>query len=526
MASILTYETNQVVINDSLFPANSISFQVGATTVPVKDILGNILYYSPTEPVRGSFTLNFFLTGALPSYLRLENQSETPTKVEFNKIVIPDCYLTNLSFAVRPFEPIPVKADFVFYHGIRSLNTDPTIINSFQTSLVSPNIAYSNQSFNSGLNTLNGMSSYIITEDRSTYTENPTDFVVSDFDYQFSVERVPVLRAGEKYPLRVAMKDINAEFNITATNLDGVLDIKGNSAVFSATLRDNTNLNVSDTLNLTGIIVDQSYEISEDNYGYSKIKMIQSLNRKRNLITIPMEVSDPLIVNSPTTDNRTITIPGTSVVTKKIVDNSTSITPPNTPTIEGATNTPQNPPIDDTEWYYVSVVVNVTMINAQNAGCNSVKLFSITTPSNINFAGMKLELINGTFDKQFSETEKAQTNTGAPINKEFNYNANCTILTLKVNKTFLDDFYNSSYRSTNLNSEFITFKCLPCNNSKVLEKESQEIYSTLGNTQKLGDFFNSNFFNALNDTYKNKNTPYIHDITIVGYYTYGLFINY
>jgi hypothetical protein len=162
MPSFLTYETNQVIINDNLFPANSVNLQLNASTVPVKDILGNILYYSPTEPIKGSFSVNFFLTGALPSYLRLENQTEIPTKFAFNRILIPDCHLTNLSFAVRPFEPIPVKADFVFYHGIVSLNTEPTVINSQSQKLFSKYVNFVNQSFATGLNILNGMSSYIL----------------------------------------------------------------------------------------------------------------------------------------------------------------------------------------------------------------------------------------------------------------------------------------------------------------------------------------------------------------------------
>jgi len=335
MPSFLTYETNQIIINDNLFPANSVNIQLSASTVPVKDILGNVLYYSPTEPIKGSFSVNFFLTGELPSYLRLENQTEIPTKFAFNKILIPDCHLTNLSLSVRPFEPIPVKADFVFYHGIVSLATDPTIINSQSQKLFSKYVNFVNQSFATGLNILNGMSSYILTDDRSTWVENPTDFVVTDFDYQFSVQRVPVLRVGEQFPQRVAMKEIDAEFNITTNNIDGVLDIHGNSAVFQATLRDNTNLNVSTNFNLTGIITDQSYEIAEDNYGFSKIKMVQSLNRKRNLITIPMEVSDPLIVTAPTNNPiiepepivtktpTTIEIPGTNVITNPIEKGST-----------------------------------------------------------------------------------------------------------------------------------------------------------------------------------------------------------
>ena len=135
MAKVLTYDINQVIINNNLFPANSISFQLAANTVPVKDINGNLLYYSPTSPIQGSVSINFFLTGAIPSYLRLENQNEIGNNIAFNQLSIPDCHLTNLSFSVRPFEPIPVKADFIFYHGIRALNTNSfifTIRNGFK----------------------------------------------------------------------------------------------------------------------------------------------------------------------------------------------------------------------------------------------------------------------------------------------------------------------------------------------------------------------------------------------------------
>jgi len=86
MAKFLTYDINQVIINNNLFPANSISFQLAANTVPVRDINGNLLYYSPTSPIQGSVSINFFLTGAIPSYLRLENQNEIANTIAFNTI--------------------------------------------------------------------------------------------------------------------------------------------------------------------------------------------------------------------------------------------------------------------------------------------------------------------------------------------------------------------------------------------------------------------------------------------------------
>lgn len=277
MARFLTFETTALKLNNSVFPCNSVSFALNANTTPVFDINGNLLYYSPTAPIQGKFQTQFYLTGALPNFLKLENQSETPTRISFNQFYIPSAYLTDLSFSVEPFQPVLVSTSYSFYHGLTTLNTD---LNDTHTG------------FANTLKTLNGLSSYIVTTNRDTYSENPKDFIVTNFDYSFSVEREPVLRVKESVPGRVAMKQINAQFGITANNLDGRLKIQGNSAVFSGVLRDNTNLATSTDFVLTGIIVDQNYSMSESNYGISTVKMIQNINRKRNIITIPMEVED------------------------------------------------------------------------------------------------------------------------------------------------------------------------------------------------------------------------------------------
>jgi hypothetical protein len=509
MAKFLTYDINQVIINNNLFPANSISFQLGANTVPVKDIYGNLLYYSPTSPIQGSVSINFFLTGAIPSYLRLENQNEIANTIAFNQLSVPGCHLTNLSFSVRPFEPIPVKADFVFYHGIRALNTNSFVFNSLNATQVTKNISSLDQSFNSGLNILNGMSSYIITDDRSTYIQNPADFVVTDFDYQFSVERVPILRVGEYFPLRVAMKEINAEFNITASNLDGVLDIKGNSAVFSAVLKDNTDANVSDTINVTGIIVNQSYEISEDNFGFSKIKMMQSLNKKRSSITIPMEVNNPNIVNPPTNNNNVIILPPTSVTSTEII-NSTKPDPeePN----KGTGTSDPKPPVDNTIWYYISVVVNCIMVNAENAGCNTMRIGSIFEKFfyKYNQGGMRFEAISTSSDVEFKDRDKySRINGSTDTTKQWNYVKLGSVLTLKVNKEFLDNFLSTDDYIDNVSNVFISYKGIACNAIRLNEEYPMDPIP-----HTYGSFFRGDFFNALDDIYKNKNTPYIHNISI------------
>ena len=495
MANFLTFEENQVLINNNLFPANNISLQLNANTVPVKDIYGNLLYYSPTGPIQGTIGLNFFLTGAIPSYLRLENQDETPVKIAFNRLLIPDCYLTNLSFSVKPFEPIPVRAEFVFYHGVKALSTSPLILNNQSTNIPANGIAYANNLFTSGLNTLNGMSSYILTDDRSSYIENAIDFVVTDFDYQFSVERVPVLRVGDVFPLRVAMKEANGEFSITTNNIDGYLDIHGNTAEFSAVLRDNTNLNVNDTINLTGIIIDQNYEISDDNYGLSKIKMTQAINRKRSIVTIPMEVSNPNITAPPTVNPVSpIVIPGSTVITTTIVEEEKP--KPEDPNVD-----PNPPPqIDTTEWYYIDVVVRVNMINAQNAGCDTVGLFSLNSPLGFDEfinGSQKFSIMSNRFTLKYTESNKFYIDDKKT---QFNYSELGVVMTFKATADFINAFAASSTTNTD---EFMFYKGVPCKSTDISNS------SVIATYQR----FFQNISNAISDTHKNKRTPYKLDLS-------------
>ena len=290
MAKFLTFETTAIRLNDSIFPSNSASFGLQANTVPVFDINGNLIDYAPNGPIQGKFSTEFYLTGALPDFLKLENQSDVPISVSFNNFNIPSAFLTDLSFSVEPYQPIAVSTSFDFYHGIRALDTNLNDVHN----LFSP--ADGSTKVKNKLATLNGLSSYIITNNRSSYPDNYDDFIVSNFNYSFTVERQPLLRVKQSIPLRVALRQVNAQFGVTANNIDGLLDFHGNDAIFNAVLKDAQNPSVYTTMSLTGIIVDQNYAISDSSYGVGSIKMIQNISKKRNIISIPFGTNDPAIV--------------------------------------------------------------------------------------------------------------------------------------------------------------------------------------------------------------------------------------
>ena len=384
MAKFLTFETTAIRLNDSIFPSNSASFGLQANTVPVFDINGNLIDYAPNGPIQGKFSTEFYLTGALPDFLKLENQSDVPISVSFNNFNIPSAFLTDLSFSVEPYQPIAVSTSFDFYHGIRALDTN---LNDIHT-LFGP--ADGSTKVKNKLATLNGLSSYIVTYNRSSYADNSTDFIVSNFNYSFTVERQPLLRVKQSIPLRVALRQINAQFGVTANNIDGLLDVHGNDAVFNAVLKDAQNPSVYTNMSLTGIIVDQNYAISDSSYGVGSIKMIQNISKKRNIISIPFGTNDPQIVE---TAPPVLGIWTPTTTTQTIVNRGPLIPPP--PAISFIPPTPQ-PPTLDPNLIWFNVYAQMYDINSSNNACSNAQyqIFGIKAASPFDNNEYKIDVRN------------------------------------------------------------------------------------------------------------------------------------
>lgn len=259
MAKFLKYEDINVALNGNIFLSNSLSFRLSSSNTAVRDINGNLVNYSPDSLIQGSLSTDFFLTGNLPSFLQVGNLSETPINFSFNGINIPS-HISSLSFSVQPFQPIIVSAEFVFFHGLRVLDTS---------------LAQSNQAFDSSQSIVNGVKSYTV----SNVTNK--DFVVAGFSYSYDAERIPYLRVDETVPSRVALKEVNSEMSISANNIDKYISIYGNSAIFSGVLRDACDASVTGIIAVSGIINNQSFKISDSQYGIADLRLTQNHNKLR-----------------------------------------------------------------------------------------------------------------------------------------------------------------------------------------------------------------------------------------------------
>ena len=453
MAKFLTFETTAVKLNDSIFPSNMATFGLQAATVPVFDINGNLIDYAPNGPIQGKFSTEFYLTGALPDYLKFDNQSDAPISVSFNNFNIPSAFLTDLSFSVEPYQPISVSVSFDFYHGIISLDTN---LNDTHN-LFSP--ADGTNKVKNKLATLNGLSSYILTNNRSTYAQNPSDFIVSNFNYSFTVDRQPLLRVKQSIPSRVAMKQVNGQFSVTSNNIDGLLDIHGNDAIFNAILADPQNRNTYTSIGLTGIITDQNYVISDSNYGVGTVKMVQNITKKRNIISIPFGTNDPEIVE--------ISPPVLKIFTPTPLPpvRPNPIPPPTPPpTIIIPPVVPPDPELEpDLIWFNIYAGVLQLNQNCSNRGYASA-INNIFVASNVNS-----ELNNTSFIpvKNISYIIRFKNvQTVVPLNRNFDSEGNSApnnyfVCSVGVNKNVLD--LNLAAPGLNFIEDFNEFEVVdPC----------------------------------------------------------------
>jgi len=266
----LVFESNSLRLNGDIFPAERISLSLNTALAESVGNDGRLIGYAPTSFIKGNVDLDFYLTGELPDYLTAEGATEVPVKISFNTVFIYG-YLESIDYTIRPFEPIGMKARFVFFHGIKHLQTIlPDTID--------------------GKLTEGSLKIYDSAGVKLGYGAQIASYF-TNFNYSLRIKRTPYGKIGSTVPTRVAIEDIKAEMSLEGSNIDKILDYRGNDAHFEVTFRylNSSSDREGELVGLTflGKIVDQNYSIGAGEFGKGAIKAIQTIETIRRFPTIP-----------------------------------------------------------------------------------------------------------------------------------------------------------------------------------------------------------------------------------------------
>ena len=259
MSNFLSYQNIDFRFGDQNYYASNVSLSAQASVDAVLLNDGSLLNYAPNGAVVGGLSVDFYLTGSLPSFLQITGTNESPIDVSFAGV-----YSKSLSFSVEPFQPIIISAEFDWYGNVLLENFNEQSRSTLNNKLVPQYIA-------------NGYKSFI-----TTNNIEGVGFIVS-FDYNMSCDRPAYFNVDEVVPFRVAKLNKTSELSIKSNTLGKILSIDGKSAITNITLKDTYGTSL-DVFNVSGVLTNQNYEISEGQYLLASAKITQTIPETKTLI--------------------------------------------------------------------------------------------------------------------------------------------------------------------------------------------------------------------------------------------------
>jgi len=264
MSKFIKYENIDFRINNSVFYSTSVKIAAQTNIQPVLLSDGTLLRYAPSNTVIGSLDTQFYLTGALPSYLLPANNSEDPVPCSFAGISIDNCYIKNISFSVEPFVPILVSATFDWYGTINAKNS------------------FSNQTFfTKGRNPATTDVSHA---DYSYVADSTASFGFTDiltFNYSEECDRVPFFANDSTVPFRVAKTNKSKSLGVEGNKLiNNLISIYGSDSTCSVYLK-NYGGTLLNTFDITGKLMSQNQNISNNGVLQGSINIKQTVAPNR-----------------------------------------------------------------------------------------------------------------------------------------------------------------------------------------------------------------------------------------------------
>jgi hypothetical protein len=266
MSKFIKYENIDFRINSDVFYSKSVGISLNSNVSPILLSDGSLLRYAPENTIIGSLSTEFYLTGALPSYLEPTSSSESFIPCSFAGVNIDNCYIKSLSFEVSNFSTVLIKVDFDWFGNINTENSTARLrpLSANRNGPLS-NTAHANQTYLMDVDNVFG------------FTE------IFNFSYSEKVDRLPFFANGEIVPFRVAktnkIKSMSVEGNyFKKTN---VANIAGTSTYCDLYLKDYEN-NLLKKFNISGVIESRSLNTSTDGLLQSTLSITQRLAPLRN----------------------------------------------------------------------------------------------------------------------------------------------------------------------------------------------------------------------------------------------------
>jgi hypothetical protein len=276
MTKFIKYENLDFRIDNDVFYSTSVKISLQSNIQAVLLADGSLLRYAPQETVIGGLSTEFYLTGALPSYLNIIGSSESSVNCSFGGVAIDQCYIKSLSFTASQFSPILLNIDFDWYGRINSANSTYNLINKSIGGPSGPtgpsnqplsHISHSNNSYIADVSNVFGFSE------------------VFSYSYNESCDRVPFFKNGEITPFRVAK--INRAKSATVDGnyfkKSNVSDIEGTDTVCDLYLKDYEN-NLLNTFNISGKIDSRSLNVDVNGLLQSTLSINQRVAPLRSTL--------------------------------------------------------------------------------------------------------------------------------------------------------------------------------------------------------------------------------------------------
>tara|TARA_Y100000592_G_C5482423_1_gene326506 strand:+ start:12495 stop:13301 length:807 start_codon:yes stop_codon:yes gene_type:complete len=266
--AFIKYEDCIVNLNDKVVFANRAQLSASAKIEPSRNMLGELIRYSPTGPIEGSLDLSFYLTKNFQNnhqefnILDIINSPEhldafsSGITGSIAGVSFTNAYLNNFNFSVEPFSPVLINANFSIFGALSASSNQSEGFSHLGRQEGQP---------------ANGVNSFY-----TAATELGVDHPIS-FSYQASINRMINLEIGESIPTRAYKGNCSATVNINSEGFGNSLKINGNEAALTAHLYPLYSTDPVGSFYCSGQLISQTLSTSSSDLLRGSLTIEQSL---------------------------------------------------------------------------------------------------------------------------------------------------------------------------------------------------------------------------------------------------------